>query len=383
MRVRIVIPVYNQASYVAEAIESALAQRLPAARIVVVDDGSTDGTDEVCARYISRIEYVRQPNSGVSAARNRGLQDLGEEAVLFLDSDDVLDPDWLGRAIEGWIAGQLEGRKVGFIYGDYVLFDDDGSYEKMIRVDGISVAGLLRDSLLIPSGALATRACLESVGPFDGRVNTCEDWDYWLRAALQGFEFLRVDTVAFRHREHGASASKREVSALQARERFLRLWLEGETLSEAQKKIMRAELARTLLRLRRAAYYQGLPTDGYVGRALEVDSSALSDPWVFVYGAVYAAPFFRRPVDRTAVRRSVEQMEHEVIAHLRSAGRLDGRSLRRIRASVALALAANEIADRRRIRGGRHLLAALTRDPSLLLDRLRHSDEVRRAKGIL
>ncbi|MEW5926326.1 MAG: glycosyltransferase [Gemmatimonadota bacterium] len=386
MRVRVVIPVYNQAAYVAEAIESALGQSCAAARVVVVDDGSTDGTGEVCERYLPRIEYVRQPNSGVSAARNRGMEALAEDAVLFLDSDDVLDPEWLGRAVERCAAAQAGGSRVGFVYGDHVLFEDGGAYEKTIRIETIDVEGLLRDSLLIPSGTLATRACLEAVGPFDGRVNTCEDWDYWLRAALQGFEFLHVEGVAFRHREHGESASKREASALEARERFLRLWLDGDTLALERKAVMRAELARTLLRLRRAAFYRGAPTGDYVRRALETDPSAVGDPWSFVYGAVYAAPFFRRDHDRAAVRRSVEAMEGEVVAHLRGAGRLDGRTLRRVRAGSALALAANDFADRRRVSAGGHLLRAVGRDPSLLVDALRRSlgsGEIRRAKGIV
>lgn len=99
--VSIVVPVYNSEAFVAEALDSALRQSLPGVEIVVVDDGSTDGSHEICRAYADSHPHVvlrRQENRGVSVARNSGLEMSTGEFVFFLDSDDTIDPDFVLRA---------------------------------------------------------------------------------------------------------------------------------------------------------------------------------------------------------------------------------------------------------------------------------------------
>src|SRR5690349_21494110 len=99
--VSVIIPTYNYAHYLPCAIDSVLAQTQPAAEVIVVDDGSTDATREVCARYTDpRVRYVHQSNAGLSAARNTGLREARSPLVAFLDADDRWEPAFLGTTLE-------------------------------------------------------------------------------------------------------------------------------------------------------------------------------------------------------------------------------------------------------------------------------------------
>jgi glycosyltransferase involved in cell wall biosynthesis len=387
VKVSIVIPTYNHARYVGAAIESALVQTCPPSQIIVVDDGSTDETGEVCSRYCSRINYIRQDNAGPSAARNTALQHLSGEAVVFLDSDDILYPYWVGKAIDTYKQVRIKGQKVGIVYGDRLIFDDAGLYQKRIRVRDIHVNDLLQDSLLLPSGTFITKACLDDVGAFNSDLDFCEDWDYWLRAALKGYRFIRVGTLGFKHREHSASAGKQEISAVHARIRFLQHWLKSDSLDDVQKAVVEQELSRTFLRLRRTVYYDGQSADEHLRRALDLDSSISMDPLLFVFGAVYAAPFFRVRVRSEEVRQSIEDLHCRVSRLLEETGRLDSRMIRRLKASAILARGADAILDHRYIEGLGYVIVALGTDPTLLCQAYpntsRYVAEFRRAVKVL
>ena len=89
-QISVIIPTYNRARLLVEAIDSVLSQPMSGVEVIVVDDGSTDDTQEVVARYGAAVRHIRQNNAGVSAARNRGVREAHGDAVLFLDSDDYL-----------------------------------------------------------------------------------------------------------------------------------------------------------------------------------------------------------------------------------------------------------------------------------------------------
>src|SRR5262245_46865272 len=97
--VSVIIPTYNRAAFIATAVESALKQTRPPDEILVVDDGSTDGTDSVLSEFRPPVRVIRQPNRGRSAARNTGLRAATGDAVIFLDSDDVLMPGCLESCV--------------------------------------------------------------------------------------------------------------------------------------------------------------------------------------------------------------------------------------------------------------------------------------------
>jgi len=120
--ISVVIPNYNNALTLARAIESVLAQTYPASEIIVIDDGSTDASAEVAARFGERIRYIRQPNGGVSAARNNGARLAGGEWIAFLDADDIYLPERLA-AHARWIESEPD---IDFLFADQEYREPDG-----------------------------------------------------------------------------------------------------------------------------------------------------------------------------------------------------------------------------------------------------------------
>ena len=98
--VTVVVPAYNSSAFLRQAVDSALGQTYPFVEVIVVDDGSTDGTTEVVAGYGSKIVFIHQRNAGVAAARNTALRVARGELVAYLDADDVWDPDKVRRQVE-------------------------------------------------------------------------------------------------------------------------------------------------------------------------------------------------------------------------------------------------------------------------------------------
>lgn len=182
IRIAVVIPCYNQASFLGEAIESALTQTHGSVEIIVVDDGSPDHTAEVAAGYAG-ARYIRQDNQGLSAARNTGLHATDAEFALFLDSDDRLMPNAL-RSNLACLRGHPD---TGLAYGAYRHMDECGNPLDMPRRGGDddhSYAALLRGNIVEMHGAVLYRtATLRSVGGFDPRLDASEDYDAYLRLA--------------------------------------------------------------------------------------------------------------------------------------------------------------------------------------------------------
>src|SRR5919112_3279382 len=154
--VSVVIPCYNQAHFVGEAIESVLAQSYPHFEIVVIDDGSTDTTSEVAGRYPG-VRCVRQDNQGLSAARNSGLRHSEGEYVVFLDADDRLLPE----ALEAGLECLKSHPECAIAFGPYRLIASDGSFLKQRRqpvVGKDSYAALLqRNYIGVPAAMMYRR----------------------------------------------------------------------------------------------------------------------------------------------------------------------------------------------------------------------------------
>ncbi|MFO1456183.1 MAG: glycosyltransferase family 2 protein [Steroidobacteraceae bacterium] len=184
--VSVVIPTYNYGRFIARAIDSALGQTATPAEVIVVDDGSTDDTDEVLARYAGRIRVLRQANRGVSAARNAGIDSASGDFVAFLDSDDLWLPTKLERQIELFERYPASGaigcgvqviRKELQVLRTVVFPDAIGHPHKRIRRLALRRSWVGGSS----SGALLPRAVLARVGAFDETLWGAEDWDLWLR----------------------------------------------------------------------------------------------------------------------------------------------------------------------------------------------------------
>jgi glycosyltransferase involved in cell wall biosynthesis len=184
-RVTVIIPTFNMAAFIGEAIESVLNQTFQSYELIVIDDGSTDETALVAQRYESRIRYVHQANAGANAARNHGIRLGRGSAIAFLDADDV----WLPRKLELQVAlldERPDVKLVGCGYSERDLKLQSVEREVVRRnfpshealLEALSIAQLIPGS---GSGVLIARECFDVVGTFDETLKVAQDWDMWLR----------------------------------------------------------------------------------------------------------------------------------------------------------------------------------------------------------
>lgn len=191
-----IIPTYNYGRFVCEAVESALAQSYPAMEVIVVDDGSTDDTRQRLAAYGSRIRYIWQSNSGLSAARNTGIREARGDWVAFLDADDIWHHDKTARQLA---AAHTLGQPALIGSRGVDALPDELPVEPSVRSLGVS--DFLLSLPVGPSGTIVRREAFESAGLFDESLRSVEDRDMWLRLAAR-FPAVEVDCPCWWYRTH-------------------------------------------------------------------------------------------------------------------------------------------------------------------------------------
>lgn len=208
-RVSVVIPTYNQAHFLGEALESVRAQTMPEWDCIVVDNHSEDATETVTKSFGDpRILYRSFRNHGViGASRNRGTEATAAPWIAFLDSDDAWTPDKLERCLEA-ATGDVA------VIGHALTFVRDGAVVR-VHPSGPESALTHRHMLfhgprLTPSAVLVRRDMLTAVGMFDERpeVATAEDYDLWLKLAWAGARFRVLPEALTRYRLHGGNQSR-------------------------------------------------------------------------------------------------------------------------------------------------------------------------------
>ena len=204
--VSVIIPCYKQAQFLATAIDSVLTQTHGSTQVIVVNDGSPDDTASVARRYGDRITYLERSNGGLSAARNTGLAAATGEFVQFLDADDYLAPDMHANSI-------AMHRRQPHVAGTYCSFARVDATGKHLR-DYPAAPETLDEFHRLLGGnpwpchtVVVRRSALPPAPVFDEELRACEDWDLWLRIALQGGVFCRIDTVGASYRTHASSMS--------------------------------------------------------------------------------------------------------------------------------------------------------------------------------
>jgi glycosyltransferase involved in cell wall biosynthesis len=183
MKLSVIIPTYNRVDLLQRAIGSVLAQQLPngleSLQVIVVDDGSTDNTAVMMAEKFPGIIYIEQPNSGVSAARNRGLREANGEWIALLDSDDEWLPNKLLRQFEMLADSQLlvcHTQEIWIRNGKRV-----NQMDKHQKRGGWIFEHCLPMCAMSPSSIIIHNSVLQTVGVFDEAFPACEDYDLWLR----------------------------------------------------------------------------------------------------------------------------------------------------------------------------------------------------------
>jgi GT2 family glycosyltransferase len=209
-RVSAIVPAYNSVRYLPEAIDSVLAQTYRDFEIIVVDDGSTDGTQGVLARYGDRIRVVRQSNQGSAAARNAGILAARGEFIAFLDADDL----WLPQKLERQMRLFGERPEIGWVYSDYREFDESGlGTRSFFEREGLRhppegwVLPALAEGCITWTTTVVMRAsCFHEAGLFDPVFPRAQDYDMWLRLAAR-FPVACVAEVLALYRRHQAQVT--------------------------------------------------------------------------------------------------------------------------------------------------------------------------------
>jgi glycosyltransferase involved in cell wall biosynthesis len=187
-----IIPAYNCERYLAEAIESVLAQTYRPLEVIVVDDGSTDDTAEIARRFEPAVQYCFQVNGGIGRARNRGIALARSDFIAFLDADDL----WIADKLERQMRAIADNPAVEAVFGLVQQFEDISG--RAIDV-GKPMTGQLAGAMLI------RRESLARVGPFRTDLRLGEFVDWFMRASEQGVCLQMVADVVLRRRIHAAN----------------------------------------------------------------------------------------------------------------------------------------------------------------------------------
>lgn len=204
--VSIIIPCWNAAQYIGEAIASALAQTYPNIEVIVIDDGSTDGSLDVIQSFGERIRWETGPNQGGCAARNRGLSLAKGDLIQFLDADDWLLPQKLERQVPLMLENPDR-----IVYCDHLACWTDNSSKPVIRSRPMDeqdpIIFILQHRSLHTTGPIHRREWLLEIGGFRAGLRACQEFDLHLRLAARGQRFLHLPEVLFTVRRRPDSVS--------------------------------------------------------------------------------------------------------------------------------------------------------------------------------
>jgi len=343
LRISVVIPTFNRSMWIESAIHTVRAQHYPVAEIIVVDDGSTDDTEKITAGLDRSVRVIRQPNAGVSAARNLGVHEARGDWVAFLDSDDVWHPSklaWQAAALAAvpevaWcatagdtidendrilpngrgLAGvfplfrQIEAEPAAFLrrwLTDVVVTHDDSP---VAAISGDAFESLFTLNYVHASSVLFRRDAFLASGGFDRSLRVAEDTEFFHRFAARHSLVFLVDALFGYRVMHGASLSNttsvvpRIANALTSVDGALAA---RETPSLSERAAWRAARVRLLRRLAYARLTELAPRDA---RSCLLSAKASGGAWDATTVSILAASFLPVPVLRGlhALKRAMRQ----------------------------------------------------------------------------
>lgn len=226
--VSVVVPTYNREFIVGATLDSILAQTYQSLEIIVVDDGSTDGTRLVLRDYANRnpgrIIILEQPNAGPATARNRGLRHARGEFIAFLDSDDQWHPEKLEKQIPLFAPG------VGLVYCGLEEIDENNNVLSLVMCDpqmrGDIYPQLLVKNRMTGGTVILRREVLDTIGDFDEGLRAAENWDLWIRISRE-YKVDFVDLPLVRYRKHAGGISRDTERMREAAQRVMEKHLGG------------------------------------------------------------------------------------------------------------------------------------------------------------
>lgn len=207
-QVSVIITTYNRAAMVVEAVESVLAQEITDFELIVIDDGSTDETEERLSVFESRLKYYQQENAGVSAARNRGLEIASAPLVAFLDSDDL----WLPAKLQVQHKYLKKNPEIHICQTEEIWWRNGrrvNPKKHHQKPSGDIFRRSLDLCLVSPSAVMVRGSLLEKVGYFDEELPAAEDYDLWLRVSVEYPVVLLPSPLVIKRGGHADQLSAR------------------------------------------------------------------------------------------------------------------------------------------------------------------------------
>jgi glycosyltransferase involved in cell wall biosynthesis len=273
--VSVIVTTYNQSVYIGQTLQSVFAQDYEPFEVIVVNDGSTDDTEEQINPFKDRINYIYQANQGVAGSRNTGVRNARGEFVAFLDGDDI----WEKNKLLLQVSGALRYPDAGMIIVNGVKFNESGQISdsligdtleplvKRCSIDGVWVGRCYRQLLhsnfiYTTSQVLIPRRVVKMIGESDGRFKTSSDYDLWLRIADR-YEFMVIDRPLVRWRYHpSASGPNKKIKGLNWDRDHVAVWKKHLRLvTKEVRPVLQNQIRNTLVSAAREAYYYGRKTD--------------------------------------------------------------------------------------------------------------------------
>jgi len=209
-KVSIIIPTYNMGHYITTAIESIFFQIYKNYEIIVVDDGSTDNTEEILSQYGNKIRIISQNHKGLACARNLGIRNSRGEYIALLDADDA----WLPNRLLKQVPILDNKPRIGLVHSNLIEIDDNGntlgisSQTKRLTTNSIALNLLFRSQHILCPTVLLRKKCLQDVGVFDENLSWfgVEDRDLWIRIAMHWkIEYINIPLALYRIRHDAMS----------------------------------------------------------------------------------------------------------------------------------------------------------------------------------
>jgi teichuronic acid biosynthesis glycosyltransferase TuaG len=217
--ISVIIPAFNAAAFIAETLQSVQAQTFTDFEVIIVDDGSTDETAAIARRFCgvdSRFFLIQQANLGVSAARNAGILQARGEWLAFLDADDVWLPEKLGRQMALFRADP----GANFLFTNHFFWDGQRDLSVCYREnrplpEGDTARRLVDCNVYGVCSIVVQRALFDRAGIFDSALDSCEDWDMWLRLSEHGIRARGIREPLVRYRRWPGSLSHQKMKMAQ------------------------------------------------------------------------------------------------------------------------------------------------------------------------
>jgi len=202
--ISVCIPTYNRKNYLKETLESVFRQTYKDFEVIVLDDGSTDGTEEMIKGLEFPVKYCWQENRGDAGAKNAAIKMAEGKYVSLLDSDDLLFDDSLARLIS-----KIGDQENCIAYGSYIRIDENGKYlgrNKRRQYTGQITKELFRNIFVHPNGSLFPREIFLKGAKFDESLSVCSDYSLFLDLSTK-YEFVALSKPTFKHRRHRSNIS--------------------------------------------------------------------------------------------------------------------------------------------------------------------------------